>query len=98
MGRFSLKRDLSLLFLGVAPKAVGFYPTNRDKAGKFAAANTPGVAPGDIRDPIGPRVARYFIPQKTDKTRSVCGDDANLVPILVPKPGSPFVTKENLPG
>ena len=77
MGRFSSKRDPSRLFLGVAPKAVGFYPTNRDKAGKFAATNIPGVASGDIRDPFGSRVVRYFIPQKTDKTRSVCGDDAN---------------------
>ena len=86
---------LSRLFLGVVPKAVGFYPTDRDKAEKFAAANIPRVASGDIRDPFSPRVVRYFIPQKSDSTHDVSGDDANLVPTLVPKPGSPTVTQDN---
>ena len=40
MGRFSSQRDLSRLFLGVAPQAVGFYPTNRDKAGKYSVMKT----------------------------------------------------------
>jgi hypothetical protein len=86
MGRLSLKRVLSRIFLVVTPKAVGFYPTDRDKAEKFAAANIPGVASGDIRDPFRPHVVRYFIPQTSDSTHDVSGDDANLVPTLVPKP------------
>jgi hypothetical protein len=45
---------------------------DRDKAEKFAAANIPGVASGDIRDLFSPGAVRYFIPQKTDKTHKVC--------------------------
>jgi hypothetical protein len=56
----------------VAPKGVRFYPTDRDKAEKFTAANIPGVASGDIRDLFSPGAVRYFIPQKTDKTHKVC--------------------------
>lgn len=34
-----------------------------------------GVRAVDIRDPFSPREVGYFIPQKTDKTQEICGDD-----------------------
>jgi len=51
------------------------YNRNFDKRLVLLSYFNAGVRAVDIRDPFGPREVGYFIPQKTDKTQEMCGDN-----------------------
>ena len=51
------------------------YNPNFDKRLVLLSYFNAGVRAVDIRDPFSPREVGYFIPQKTDKTQEMCGDN-----------------------
>jgi hypothetical protein len=51
------------------------YNPNFDKRVVLLSYFNAGVRAVDIRDPFSPREVGYFIPQKTDKTQEMCGDN-----------------------
>ena len=51
------------------------YNPNFDKRLVLLSYFNAGVRAVDIRDPFSPREVGYFIPQRTDKTQEICGDN-----------------------
>ena len=51
------------------------YNPNFDKRVVLLSYFNAGVRAVDIRDPFSPVEVGYFIPQKTDKTQEICGDN-----------------------